>query len=112
MNQATLHGQEAMNEGAGQTCTITIEQEPAQTDQGFNRPPINSTTEEHLTLLERVNKGIKSELTKKEKNKKINSDVWLTLAVIFACLVIIAATIALFMSLSSDFSIKISTVGI
>ncbi|KAI5165245.1 hypothetical protein NEIRO03_0203 [Nematocida sp. AWRm78] len=108
--------QGTMNEGAGQTCTITIEKETTQMDQGFNSPHIKSATEEHLTLLERVNKVAKSDLTKKEKNKKINLGTWDVLAAIFTCIVIIIVIIALFMLLSSDlskyFSIKISTVGI
>ncbi|OAG30295.1 hypothetical protein NEIG_00458 [Nematocida sp. ERTm5] len=104
--------QGTMNEGAGQTCTITIEKETTQMDQGFNSPHIKSATEEHLTLLERANKVTKSDLTKKEKNEKIGLDAWTVAAAVLTFILIIIVIIALFMLLSSDFSIKISTVGI
>ncbi|KAI5125429.1 hypothetical protein NEPAR04_1213 [Nematocida parisii] len=75
MNQATLHGQEAMNEGAGQTCTITIEQETAQTSQELSHNQIDSAPEERSALVDSVKKLTEEELEayrekRRKKNKK------------------------------------------
>ncbi|KAI5165243.1 hypothetical protein NEIRO03_0201 [Nematocida sp. AWRm78] len=87
MNQTTLQAQGTMNEGAGQTCTITIEQETTQTGQGLSNSQIDSVPDEHITLLKNVKKLTEEELeARREANrrKKRSNDCFLALIKIAA----------------------------